>query len=351
MSAKSILYIVCPNGRGHLKRSIDIAEVCLQSMPNLNFSWFLSEKHKDVFIKEASPALFKKSTCITFANEDGLSVTSLARKKFPQNFERWFEAVKVLIKEGNFDLVLSDNICSPLSLTLDCILIGSFFWHDIIPKNDTNKRVLEREAYLVQSHKPTMLYLGNMVMEAVQSGTNGIPLPWFTIGYTGLRPNVQKPQVLISAGLSGDNFDLFLEIAKRLSVQPAFDLQVDKKMYDLLGGSGVQLFKFSDLAFAKLSLIICRPGIGILTDAVRFKIPLLTDSSFANKEMAHNSYRVQQLGIGKKIDLSNFKLLEKEIKVLLEPTGIRLKIIEKLEAQPTGGAQTAAEFICARLAT
>jgi UDP-N-acetylglucosamine:LPS N-acetylglucosamine transferase len=195
-----------------------------------------------------------------------------------------------------------------------------------------------------------MLYLGNMVMEAVRNGTHGIPLPWFTTKYPGPSQIAKKPQVLISAGLSGDNFDLFLEIAKILSDNPAFDLQVDKKMYDLLGVAGVELFDFTKLAFSKLSLIICRPGIGILTDAVCFNIPLLTGCSFTNKEMIHNANRIEQLGIGKKVDLRNFKLLEKEIKVLLEPTGVRLTMVKKLETQPTGGAQAAAEFINTRLA-
>lgn len=350
MALKSILYIVCPNGQGHLKRSLEIAEICIQSNRRLSFSWFLSEKHQSIFRRKASPILFKNSTCTTFANEDGLSITSLSTKEFPQSFGRWFQALRELIVRDHFDLVLSDNICSPLSLNSHCILIGSFFWHDVIPINDNNKEVLEQEAVLAQSQKPTMLYLGNMVMEAVRNGTHGIPLPWFTTKYPGPSQIAKKPQVLISAGLSGDNFDLFLEIAKILSDNPAFDLQVDKKMYDLLGVAGVELFDFTKLAFSKLSLIICRPGIGILTDAVCFNIPLLTGCSFTNKEMIHNANRIEQLGIGKKVDLRNFKLLEKEIKVLLEPTGVRLTMVKKLETQPTGGAQAAAEFINTRLA-
>ena len=39
-----VLFIVCPNGFGHIKRSTEIAKELINIDKHLNFKWFLSKK-------------------------------------------------------------------------------------------------------------------------------------------------------------------------------------------------------------------------------------------------------------------------------------------------------------------
>ena len=82
-----------------------------------------------------------------------------------------------------------------------------------------------------------------------------------------------------------------------LLASAGFSVSLDQSLYAAVEHSDFKRFDFSDNSFQQLDWIICRPGMGILTDAVQYGIPVgalyETDA-----EMQHNAQRIEHLQLG-----------------------------------------------------
>ena len=56
----------------------------------------------------------------------------------------------------------------------------------------------------------------------------------------------------------------------------------------------VRLFSFTDNDFIKLNAIVCRPGIGILTDCIKYNIPPIAIDDNTNLEISNNALKVER---------------------------------------------------------
>ena len=60
----------------------------------------------------------------------------------------------------------------------------------------------------------------------------------------------------------------------------------------------VDVFHFTEKEFRELNLVLARPGLGTITDCIRYSIPLISFYENNNAEMIHNAERIKQIGIG-----------------------------------------------------
>lgn len=341
-----ILYVVCSNGFGHIKRSTSIAESLLQKRKDIQITWFISDSSAQYINDTASSELKSVSRKISYDNKIGFSLKNMQNPNFEDNFHKWLVLLKKTFKAQKNDLILSDNMLSPLNLSNNVILIGSFLWHDILEEDENNKAFLDFEKKIIEGRKPKMLHIKNMGMQAIIDKTEATPIPWVTTNFfdKGLGKTKNK-NILITAGRSGVDRELFLEITKKLLSESQFNVFVNAQMKEELNDERLITFDFSDSSFANLSLIICRPGIGIITDAIRFNIPLLTHSRFLNKELIFNARKIKELGLGGQVDFSDFSQTNILIEKLIGETDFRKAVLDSIKQQPLNGADFAARKI------
>ncbi len=103
----------------------------------------------------------------------------------------------------------------------------------------------------------------------------------------------------------------------------------------------------TDENFASLMAIICRPGVGILTDCVRFAKPALVVNDGYNKEINHNASRVNELGIGRSFnsrEMSISELAGSLARLLTDEAALK-EFTATIKGLETGGARKAADYL------
>ncbi|TGK24493.1 hypothetical protein EHQ05_16395 [Leptospira yasudae] len=122
---------------------------------------------------------------------------------------------------------------------------------------------------------------------------------------------------------------------------------LDGKLYQQLGkvfqNSNVLPFDFTSHSFSKLRLVLGRPGIGLITDCVRFGIPMVAFCANGNSEILHNGEIISALAIGRHTDN-----IEEAIETSLEfyfDKVIWKRFHENVLSIETNGHAKAAEYL------
>ena len=226
-------------------------------------------------------------------------------------YNRWIENL-VKLKLPETDLKLSDNLVGVLSAYPEAILIGSFLWTEIqkLRVPEEWKKIMDFEEELLQDIKPTMLGLSMMVMPNVKSKTNFIGFPWLCEREYLLQDNHFKKgeyiNVLVTGGGNLCINNLIIELLNALYAEKDIQLFADREIFQYCdnGFSRVKLFPFNNQSFDNLDWIIGRPGTGILTDAIRYKKPVLMLTESDNEEMNHNKFVFESNSLG--FDLNRY---------------------------------------------
>jgi UDP:flavonoid glycosyltransferase YjiC (YdhE family) len=127
---------------------------------------------------------------------------------------------------------------------------------------------------------------------------------------------------------------------------------VDGKLFQLNVIQGkANNFSFLHEDFSLLRAVICRPGIGIISTCIQNKIPLLAIDDLSNDEISHNSYLIEEIGLGKRIFYSDSHLNDTfdEIQNALRDDLFLASCKAKMQLMKTGGSTQAAEFILGSL--
>lgn len=241
------------------------------------------------------------------------------------------------------DKIVSDNLAGILNHYPSAILMGSFLWQDILPfsypEHDGIRRICKFEGDLLFERRPVLLGVEDMVMTTARQKTRFVGLPWFCSRIS--REENMPPQsgkILIAGGGTGKASQALLEIAIALSQRSEFDIAVDRSLHRHSEES-LRMFDFSPSSFFDLDWIVCRPGMGIITDAVKYGVPIcVVDDDDA--EMKHNAARVEELGIGIRMKKGD------HINCLSKCRPEQLaQMRERLSSLQTGGALKAANYI------
>lgn len=353
---KNLSIIVCSNGYGHLKRVLNVVNVLVKRKNYIGITIFCSEIHKQFALHQKNFQVSNDVNFITelsnneptFTSPNGLTVAK---------YNKWCTDLSQnkVLKQSH--LIVSDNHVTPAFFFKHVILMGSFLWSDVnqYKSNDIVTINLHEQTFL-QTNVLEVMCLKTMAMESLKKQTHPIFLPWFCSRYNKRHIYKKENSILVTGGGTAVLNDKIIELCKHLAKKDKnLNLFVDSNLFKLVENhhaSKIKLFDFSDASFAKLKAVICRPGIGILTDCVRYTIPPICLHDNSNNEITHNSNRIKNLGLGTTIQFNNQKSIS-SISNLIQKiinNSKQLKEYQKLlNKEQTGGATKAANYILKKL--
>ena len=143
--------------------------------------------------------------------------------------------------------------------------------------------------------------------------------------------------ILISSGATDIMDSKMLKLVDILTKIPDINITLPPRLYSKYQlPKKVSLFDFSHQAYRSCKLVICRPGIGTLTDCVSYGIPILAHGENDNLEMIHNSSIVEHLEVGRDISSANPEDIAKLLNEILYSNTLELWI-DNLKTLDKGG--------------
>lgn len=351
---KSGLFFVSPNGLGHFKRVTTWIPYLLDSLPQYQFHVACEEWQLSRVMSEPWMQRLKQSPRVTFH----MGKTKGAPKWYrnPEAYTDldllvWRNPIKRWSLFHQADFVVSDNMTELLKWRSDIILMGSFLWGEVLKDQYGGiagvEAYAQEEAALLSKHQPSMLCVHEIAMPSVVQKTQNVGLPWFTTSKeTALVTDQPKKQVVFLGGATPAISDELVAVAQRLAQEHPWDIYVPPHLRS--PNDGLHTFNFSSRAWSQLSVVVCRPGIGTLTDAIHYGVPLVAITEPENAEMRHNAARIQSLGMGEAVSLTDIEALGTAIKQLLEKDR-HAQVRQSLRSRPTGGYAAATRWLQERV--
>ena len=274
------------------------------------------------------------------------------------NFSKYIEWASNFKYDKNLldsDLIVSDNYVAPLINNKKTILMGSFLWLDVINNSwEKSNKISDYEKKILKKYYPEMIAVDNMYNETVKNNTRAYPVPWLESRKV-YEKSVFFNKILMTSGGTEELDDIFIKLVMRL----AYDNRrkfffIDSKLFKKLNDKSITLstnifeFDFSEEAFKKIDVAICRPGIGILTDCMSYLIPVIAVSSNKNSEIIFNSKKVVSKGVGISVVLKNKFIQDNDYKKINKYINSKDKLddfIEQIKSEKMDGHILAAEKI------
>ena len=251
------------------------------------------------------------------------------------------------------DIVISDNLAAVLKVRPDALIMGSFIWSDILQTAYPNHRQIApfvtAELELLESHRPYNLCVGAIVMPALQKRCKTVPLPWFGQDDKWERDVEQrKNRLAVLAGATSAAQEELEKLCHQLVAHTDFEIAIpDRLMNKMPAELADRLvpFDFTLEAFASCDAVICRPGVGTITDCIVTNTPMLLFYESGNSEVQHNARRLSELGLGLELgnQLEPTQTLS-QITKLLTPANYRT-VVQALAEQAVNGFEKAVDWI------
>jgi UDP:flavonoid glycosyltransferase YjiC (YdhE family) len=321
--------------------------------PELKINLFTQDAQINYAQKEIN---FKREVQIAFDSElSELEISWIDKTHFTkQHYNDWLDSVSNNNVLKTSDLIVSDNHVLPARVFDNVVLMGSFLWHDSTENMYAEQLEIARsERDFLFKKKPTLLCLKDMVMqETLNNQVELEMLPWFTNRYTGEIKKYLQESILVTGGgtelINKDLLEIVIVLGK---LMPEIDLYLDSKLYKMseaiTESVRVKQFDFTNQSFAGLKAILCRPGVGILTDCVRYQVPALVINDGYNHEIKHNANQVDKLGIGVSFHTNQMELKEIAhlLKLTIQNENLMSGFKKSLSKRETGGAKYAASYL------
>ena len=344
---KTISLIVCSNGYGHLKRCLQVVDALPRGY-NINFlckePQLLYAKKEINFNKNIQINYIPKYSENEFSWIDEQNITW-------DKYESWKRTLANSQELIESDLIISDNHVLPVSLFDNLLLMGSFLWHDVtLTINNQAQEIINYERELLHNKPTSLICLGDMVMPSLNNQVSLLKQGWFTQRVDIPNVGSKTKKILITGGGTELINKQLLNIVYLLAEKDIYyEYFLDSKLFQMGKdfNRNLNLFSFSDEDFASLDYVVCRPGIGILTDCVRFSIPAIVINDGFNHEINHNSKMVNELGIGIGIDvnINNLQKVANNIVEVIHDKEFRLNCIRQLKNREVNGALTTSQII------
>lgn len=181
--------------------------------------------------------------------------------------------------------------------------MGSFLWSDIFEreaeKSDALRQFVIEERRILHKYRPPMICVKDIRMPGLAKQTRPIEVPWFAQDKSIKRDGNQfLSRIALLGGATSIMDEAISLLGKKMAALPAWELYLPPH---LLKSSAVhaKAFGFELKDFAQVDLVICRPGIGTITDCISTQTPMITFSENGNLEMDHNSKVLEQMGIAR----------------------------------------------------
>lgn len=345
MSPK-IAFVICPHGFGHIRRVCEILSEFKYRKAKAELSLFVKPDHFEKF-----ESLFSSWTSISISDVIWQLKPMIHAPDFQSesytypDYQRWISELKQAFQNNPYDLVVSDNLFGVLEAHPNALIQGSFSWGEIVSMNPVYNQVAAFEKECQLKFKPSQICLNRMSTPLVRNFSRPLLTNWWCVKnqernkvYTG---KIQK--ILITAGGTKSALNQMNDLVEKLSDMPDFELLADKRIHQLQPLNTVE-FNFSEEEFNTLDLIIARPGIGILTESVKYSIPLICYGEPENLEINLNSTTWSELNFG----LSFQKKTVEEISAYLNGNDVERNLLffrSNLMSEPGGGQSQAFDFL------
>ncbi len=291
-----VICLISPNGLGHYRRSIGLLDrlhdtldvtttvLCEDSQVERAAAWDRSRRFwQRPNVKRISGVL--PGVTWPLSVDGGLL--------------RWLDRLAELPELAAADLVLSDNLAGVLQHRSDAVLLGSFLWSDVLaaayPELADVQAFVEHERALLARHRPPMLCVGDIAMPGVLERTDAVRLPWFCDQPAAPRPRAnERKRVAVIGGATGAADAMLGRVVTTLAQRGEWELSSAPHL------GAPHEFRFTAEEFAATDLVVCRPGIGTVTDCIAQRVPMLVmHESATNVELAHNGQRLAALGFAR----------------------------------------------------
>ena len=345
-----IAVIVCPNGLGHLKRVCDVTKELMKMNRKLKFDiWCQGWQLEKLGIKNKFKNRIRWHKNLM---EPGVKWETQKDLYQDGRLIKWENRLKNCKSIKKADVVISDNLVGMLSIRPDTILMGSFLWSDVFSGfKKLNKNIsafIKRERQLLETHKPFMVCVNDSAMEGVNKRTRAIRCSWMCERIVKKKKQNKIKKIILLLETKYFNETLIKSIASQILTREDWALYTSheiRKMLDKEFANRIQPFKHNPKSFQSSDIVICRPGIGIVTQCVGSKTPMVVVYENNNVEMKHNARRLSQLGWA--IDLGSDphqKTLYQNIHNALNHTHWN-RMVAQISKAKTKGHEQAAQWL------
>lgn len=293
-----VSFVVCGNGYGHLRRALQVAAKVMEDDGAHVIQVIGATTHESMFQTWTGEMGIRGHVSFVNGRTENNVRVGLPADYSLSDYSMSLGLIGEKLALFEPDRVVSDNLVGVLRERKDTILMGSFFWGDVLTGKPVIEEIARFENELLRQHTPEMIGVEDIAMPGVRERTRFTGLPWFCEPYpAGLKDDALKSgrQVLVTGGGTNVLGTILEPLATELAADSRLQVFVDKKLGE--ANPALRQFSFASRDFQQLDWIICRPGAGILTEAVRYRIPLCTLAD-DNIEINHNAKCVERLGIG-----------------------------------------------------
>jgi hypothetical protein len=283
-----IAAVVAPNGVGHLRRVTAVLDRLVEQRPDVGIdllcaTWQI-ERLRDT--PSVARLLDRDLRVVSGIVDPGIRWTRDAASLTTDVLLGWEGRLAGCAAVRDATLVISDNLVGALTVRPDAVLMGSFLWSDVLeaahPGHAAVAELVDHDRALLDRFRPPMLCVGDLAMPGVLARTDAV-----TCGWMCAAPPVEVDRsaaVAFLGGATGEVDGLLAAVASRAA------------------GDGQRVaspFGFRPEDFAALAAVVCRPGVGTMTDCVAQGTPMVTVRERGNVELDHNATRVSDLGIAR----------------------------------------------------
>lgn len=289
---KKIAVIVCNNGLGHLKRTLNILKrLDHESQFYHRFDLFV-DLHKLKSFQHLTETL--KSQKIRIGYHDIQSEDLEYEKEFLRKYKKQLHEA---------DFIWSDNLIFPLKYRKEVFLTGTFFWLDVFP--DTLESQKEKE--ILSSCKPVMIANKYFATSGVRNFTNFKGVGMYEYYPVNFSKDGSK-KLLISCGRSRSGniyfqhyLDQIQDVLQKLPeditiyIEPSF-------FHYFKNCKNVHKADFSERMFSEITAAVIRPGIGTICDVLSKGGRIFAFYEDDNFEIDHNAEILEQLHVGERAE-------------------------------------------------
>lgn len=348
-----VVAIICQNGLGHFRRSVGVLSRLAERLPDIRLTVFCEDwQLSRTSDWGRSQSLFSgRATAVT-----GLLGPAVRQERDPTAYRdgrllNWETRLAGHPALADATLVVSDNLAGILSVRPDAVLLGSFLWSDVLaaqyPHHPAVAAFVAHEQALLARYRPPMICVDDLAMPAVRRWTRAVGVPWMCESLPSAPAADSGGTVAFLAGASGLGSQVLTDAAA-LMLDEGCRVALPADLRSLLPpptAARCEHFLYSSEAYEALSLVVCRPGVGTLTDCLAHRLPVLAVADPGNPEMRHNAARIDALGFGRAAppdcDAADLVTLARN---LLAPTA-RSACVAAMAAAATNGLDVAAHLL------
>lgn len=359
-SATRIAGVIAPNGLGHYRRMVGVLSRLLERLPDMHVHLVCESWQRDRMEKwDRSRMLWEKgTTCSAGVMAPGVHWSLDVNAYRDGRLTEWEQRLQGVDELKTADLVVSDNLSGVLSVRPDAMLMGSFLWSDILaaayPDDDAVCSFVARERELLARYRPPMLCVGDLVMPGVIERADAVPLPWMCEVQRIPSPETatSMPTVAVLVGTTEVAEATAHRIVSSLSVCDEWMLALPKNLRRLVAPRAkatIVDFRFTPENYARSSIVVCRPGVGTVTDCIANGVPMIAVYEGRNCEMAWIAGRLESLALGKDLGIDpTGEAVVGAVRAMLTDGGAAA-IRERMARMFRDGLERAADWLLQRL--